>query len=160
MKSILIDTARFIFISLEAAVALFLFAIYLYSPSVFNPIGTLIASNDMKIVITLLGLPVAGLIYGYRFASDLTSPKDMNEGMKKKFFEWDCYPKLRNRAYFANSLCIVGLMVNIVLWLISTSLKTELSGLIYGIANAMWFVGIISLALANLSFKAILGGRR
>ncbi len=160
MRNLLSDTARFIFISTELVVALFLLAVYFYSPSVFKPIGMLIIANDLKVVFTLLGLPIAGLIYGFRFASDLAAPKDMSEDLKKKFFEWDGYPRLRNRVYFANSLCIIALIANITLWLLSQKLKIELSGLIYGISNAIWFTSIVSLAVANLSLKAILGGRR
>lgn len=156
----LIDLIRFIVISAEAVVALVITAIFYYSPQIFQPIGLLIISDDKKIVFALLGLPVAGLIYGYRFANDLTAPKGMDENMRKKFFNWNGYPKLGNRVYFALILCFISLIVNICFWVLSKKLEVGLIGFVFSLTNGVWFVSILSLATANLTLKAILGGRR
>ncbi len=161
MKELLKDGFRFIIISIELVIGLLITAIYFYWPHVFRPVGALLTSKeDMKIVISLISLPLAGIIYGYKLAKELMAPQEADSSLKKTFNTWPGFPKLRNRVFYVIGLCIISFMVNIALWLTSDKIEADLVGFLYTLVNSFWFVGILSLAIANLTLKAILGGRR
>jgi len=133
----------------------------MYWPHAFQPVGLLFTSKeDMKVAVSLMGLPIAGIIYGFTLAKDLMVPQEADSALKKAFYNWPGYPKLRNRLFYAIGLCIVCLVANITLWLVSSKIELQSIGFLFTLINAAWFVSILSLAIANLTLKAILGGRR
>jgi hypothetical protein len=161
MKDLLKDGFRFFFISVEIVVVLIVTAVYLRWPEAFQPVGLLLTSKgDVKIAMLLIGLPISGIIYGYTLAKELMTPHEVDNDTKKAFYNWPGYQKLRNRVLFAIGLCIIGFLANIALWLASNEIDSGFTGFLYALVNAIWFVSILSLAIANLTLKAILSGRR
>ena len=160
MKDLLRDGIRFIFISVEIVFGLLVTAVYMYWPHAFQPVGLLLTSKgDIKVAMLLMGLPVSGVIYGYTLAKELMAPHEVDNSIKKAFYSWPGYPKLRNRVFYTIGLCIISFLANIALWLASNKIEAELTGFLFALVNAVWFVSILSLAIANLTLKTILDGR-
>jgi predicted ABC-type exoprotein transport system permease subunit len=143
-----------IFISLELVAILVAVGLALWFPIFVEKIGDLF-TQGWQMYCVLVGLPLGGLVLGYRTLNSLLHPKDAEQ---KGFYKWPDYPLLRYYGYVPIFLCIIGAATAFVFLIAPQLLSMLLIGTIYMAVTLAWAVSIITLGMAKLRIGALLGG--
>ena len=150
IKTILIA----IFISVELVVILIAVALAFYCPQFVIKIGELF-TQGWQMYCVLVGLPLGGLVFGFKTLHSLLHPKNAEQ---KGFYKWPDYPLLRYYGYIPIFLCIIGAATAFIFLLAPQLLSMLQIGTIYTTVTLAWVVSIITLGMAKLRIDALLGG--
>jgi len=142
------------FVSVELVAILIAVGLALWCSQFVVKIGELF-TQGWQMYCVLVGLPLGGLVFGFRTLHSLLHPKDAEQ---KEFYKWTDYPLLRYYGYIPILLCIIGAVTAFVFLVAPQLLSTLLTGAIYLAVTFAWTVSIITLGMAKLRVDALLGG--
>jgi len=143
-----------IFISVELVAVLIAVALAFYCPQFVIKIGELF-TQGWQMYCVLVGLPLGGLVFGFKALHSLLHPKDAEQ---KGFYKWPYYPLLRYYGYIPIVLCMIGVAIAFIFLVAPQSLSMLHTGTIYLAVTLAWAVSIITLGMAKLRIEALLGG--
>jgi len=143
-----------IFVSVELVAILVAVGLALWCSQFVVKIGELF-TQGWRMYCILVGLPLGGLVFGFRTLHSLLHPKDAE---LKGFYKWPDYSLLRYYGYIPILLCIIGAVTAFVFLVAPKLLSTLLTGTVYLAVTFAWAVSIITLGMAKLRIEALLGG--
>lgn len=124
----ILETLRFIIISIEAIILLTLLTVLYYFPEIFELIGSQILSNkDVWKFLPTIPLIICG--FSVKYAWKILMP--LENASNKVLYEWPNYWKLKYRVLFSILICGVCVISAIIMWIFSSTLSFVTVGMIF-----------------------------
>ena len=142
-----------VFVSPELLVALIIFGLYFFSPSLFGMLGQHL-KNDKEVWKYLPILPVALVTYVFSMSSKVRVPS--KEELNKVLYEWPLYKLLVDRTDVGIFYSVICVVFSLITWILGGGLEDSIIGLLFFEAIVVSAVSALAMYEAAQKIQEIL----